>query len=317
MLLSLGAFTGCEPPAPPVIEVTTTAAGPDATPGDGVCEMTTGAGDCSIEAAVQEGNALGRADIQVPAGDHHVPAITITGGISITGTGDFYGRSPTTLNGGPIDVAPGGTLRVASVALTTQLSIEGLFAARSVYMFWTTTVGPQPGPRVQVHADGVAYLENTIVPHTFGLQGAVHNSGVVVLNYSTLSAHILSGDLPEPALHNDGIVHSSASYLDGCSGTPPVSEGYNAASDDSCALDAPSDIESVEVAYRNHPSFMNQYFIPLLRVGSPLLDAIPEGVMGCGTTVTEDMHLDARPYDGDGDGTAECDIGTREEFAYP
>ena len=37
--------------------------GDDANPGDGICETAPGNGECTLDAAVQEGNALGRADI--------------------------------------------------------------------------------------------------------------------------------------------------------------------------------------------------------------------------------------------------------------
>jgi hypothetical protein len=180
-------------------------------------------------------------------------------------------------------------------------------------MFWSTSP-VFTGPRVQVNAGAFAYVENSIVPNdVVNADGALHNDGVVVLNHTNLSAHTLQSEAPEPALHNEGVVHSVASYIDGCSGTPPSSNGYNAASDDSCELSSPTDIEFVEVPYRNHPSFLKQFFIHLIGPTSPLVDAIPAGVNGCGTTLTDDVFRFApRPYDGNSDGSALCDIGATE-----
>ena len=56
VLIVLGA-TACPWPPPSTFVVTTVADGPDADPGDGTCEMTTGEGDCSLRAAVMESNA--------------------------------------------------------------------------------------------------------------------------------------------------------------------------------------------------------------------------------------------------------------------
>ena len=51
--------------------VNTTVDGRDAVPGNGVCEITPGVGDCSLRAAVDEANvATIRVDIAVPAGTY-------------------------------------------------------------------------------------------------------------------------------------------------------------------------------------------------------------------------------------------------------
>ena len=66
--LALGWTTACEPPPPPAsftVNVAPGVTGGDANPGDGVCETAPGNGQCTLDAAVQEGNALGRADIHM------------------------------------------------------------------------------------------------------------------------------------------------------------------------------------------------------------------------------------------------------------
>lgn len=71
----------------------------DLVPGDGICEATAGQGDCSLRAAIDEGNAtVGTVGISVPAGTYTLTRagvddtnnggdLDITGQISITGVG--------------------------------------------------------------------------------------------------------------------------------------------------------------------------------------------------------------------------------------
>jgi len=73
MLFVLAAAAGvallssCNPPPTKKLIVTTTVDAPDANVGDGVCEATVGAGDCTLRAAIQEANASTiRADVTVP-----------------------------------------------------------------------------------------------------------------------------------------------------------------------------------------------------------------------------------------------------------
>jgi hypothetical protein len=46
--------------------------------------------------------------------------------------------------------------------------------------------------------------------------------------------------------------------------------------------------------------------------GGPLVDAVPIGTLGCGEAGDVDALGRARPADGDGDGTAACDVGAFE-----
>lgn len=49
-----------------------------------------------------------------------------------------------------------------------------------------------------------------------------------------------------------------------------------------------------------------------LQAGSPALDVIPNTIAGCGTTFTTDQRGISRPQDGNGDLTADCDMGALE-----
>jgi hypothetical protein len=94
----------------------------------------------------------------------------------------------------------------------------------------------------------------------------------------------------------------------GCVGQAPTSLGYNADAGTSCALTGTGDVEEAPpVAPTTVP---NQGVAP-----EALIDAIPVGEIGCGTTVNFDRESRPRPADGDGDGTAACDIGADERQA--
>jgi hypothetical protein len=92
-----------------------------------------------------------------------------------------------------------------------------------------------------------------------------------------------------------------------CAGSLP-SLGYDAASDHSCAsFSQPTDqlghdLKLGPLANNGGPTLMM-----LPKPGSPLLDVIPNGVAGCGTTVSTDQRGQPRPHNGS------CDIGSVEK----
>ena len=89
--LALAGTTACEPPPPPTsltVNVAPGVTGDDANPGDGICETAPGNGECTLDAAVQEGNTLGRADIHVPPATaydamYRLSETTITGSLNL------------------------------------------------------------------------------------------------------------------------------------------------------------------------------------------------------------------------------------------
>lgn len=71
-------------------EVTTTADLPAANPGDGICEASSGAGNCSLRAAMMEANQIGTpVEIILPAGDYllSLGQLQADGQITIRGAG--------------------------------------------------------------------------------------------------------------------------------------------------------------------------------------------------------------------------------------
>jgi CSLREA domain-containing protein len=303
VLLLVGA--ACEPgePPPPVphLVVTTTADLPDATPGDGTCEATVGIGDCTLRAAIDEGNALTRADITVPDGSY-----VVAGDVEVTGTlhvnhGDAHlvevaGPLGASL---PLEVAPGGVLLLEGVDLLSVTEVHGAFVGRRVQL---RSLDASP---LTVAEGGAALLWNARVEYPFGT--AVLNSGTLRLDYTQVGGRVLSGqtvfDLGELWTAPGADTTTRGSWLaSGCAGEAPGSLGYNADGGSDCELDGPGDLEGQA---------------PVLDLGHfedpvGLLDAIPAGEIGCGVHVTVDLAGGARPVDGDGDGIAACDIGEEE-----
>lgn len=306
--LALGAATACDPPAPtPTFVVTTTADGVDAAPGDGTCEMTPGAGDCSLRAAVDEGNALGTAAITLPAGTYGGLGFQVTGNLSINRDAPVDAR----LGSKWITVAAGGHLHVDGLSSYdvpgVRFTVEGTFVGRHLSL-----VGLESSSQVIVRPSGVAVVENSLLAHVFGATPSVRNEGVLILQHTALLAWSAVG-VPTTAFVNTGSAHVAASVLQSCGGsTAPLSLGYNSDSDGTCALAAPGDQPAAP------PLFAINLTQPVtydLDATSPLVDAIPPGVNGCGTTVTDDLSGSPRPTDGNGDGTPGCDIGARERPA--
>ncbi|MCC5951401.1 MAG: CSLREA domain-containing protein [Acidimicrobiia bacterium] len=308
--LLAGLLAACEPAEDPVeLTVTTETDGDDAEPGDGVCEMTPGLGDCSLRAAIDEANALGAASITVPAGHYRGrDSMLVTGALSINAGAPADVR----LGDRWITVAEGASLTVDGVwsygVPGARFEVHGTFVGRHLSL-----VGLESSGQVVVGPTGVAAVENSLLAHVFGHVAAVRNEGTVFLrNTSLLSWSDIN--VPTRALTNWGSATVASSILQSCFGDGPVSVGYNSDIDGTCELAAAGDQPAEPVAFTVDVSGPVTYDLPPT---SPLVDAIPVGVNGCGTGVTDDLHGTPRPLDGNGDGVAGCDIGARELAPAP
>lgn len=318
------ASTGCElGPSPAAFTITTTVDGADADPGDGVCEATDGAGDCTVRAAVDEANALAE------SGEHPETLLTVPDGAYTLASGlTVHGRlgindaaaGAVTLITDSLHVASGAQLRLTGVSAsdlvgsTSQpLRVDGtLIAHRSaIGRFWY--------PTIDVGPSGILVAENTIV--SSGAGGGIRNAGLTVLRHVTVSSSIGNPTdapygLEAIAGGMTGLASTTLLSLPGpkwlagrgiaCGGTAPVSFGYNTAWDASCGFTGPGDLSGV------NPYEQVSGFPPATSV---LVDAVPAGVNGCGTEVVTDRQGRARPVDGNGDDVAACDIGSLERPA--
>lgn len=287
LALAATLLSACEPPPPPpVFQVTTLLGGDDASPGDGVCETAAGNGVCTTTAAVQEGNALGRAVIDVP--EHTDVFLEPPFDVPVI-TGDITLRSTYTLDNGAVAawstglrVDPEAVLRLEHFTLVVRggFVVDGTVVMDSSALAATT----------DVNDGGVLFVVNSMVLETEVVppgKAMINNDGTLFVRFSDLWA-------TQPLLHSGPTATSiiGASVIHGpeagaCTGSPVISEGYNA--DYTAEFGGDACVEYVERT-----------------------DAVPAGSLGCGTAFTVDHRNHLRPADDDGDGVAMCDAGPAE-----
>lgn len=298
-VLALAGTTACEPPPPPAnftVNVAPGVTGDDASPGDGVCETAPGNGQCTIDAAIEEGNALGRADIVLPAGaddrSHPTGDATITGQLTITGSPPGAGGSSSSVSLRSLRVAPGASLTLAQLAFRSSpesraalVTVDGSLTLQSAALFV---------PMVVSESGSLTLLQAVLT--TIRPAVVLTVRGTASLLYATVLG---AGVHPAIDVAPSGQVEVGASQIrpssvDACVGAPLTSLGHNLSAGSSCGLAGPGDVDA-------------DPFLAANRV-----DLIPAGVLGCGTAVNVDAYGTARPIDGDGDGIAACDAGPVE-----
>ncbi|HEX7133047.1 MAG TPA: hypothetical protein VF228_10745 [Iamia sp.] len=299
--------TACEPPGPPPsFTVLPAATGPDATPGDGVC--ATSGGQCSLQAAVEEANALDTpTDVLIPDGVDAAADLTVTGAITLVPDED-----PADLSVSPISwtIAEGGQLTVTDAALGSVV-VDGTLLARRVQV-GARVGGPITGldALVEVGATGTVLLSN-VWAHAQG-SPLLSNAGVVSLHGVTILPMTAPGG-PTITTETGGQTRLSAvavlggtTVADTCAGEAPTSYGYNLVPDTTCGLLMEGDRQD----------YVGSGLTPAL-VGDARLDAIPVGTLHCGAGWDDDVVSQGaavRPADSGEPGVAACDIGGRELF---
>jgi hypothetical protein len=304
------ALTACDPPPPRAsFTVNSSTTGSDANLGDGVCEATPGADDCGLQAAIDEGNALGAADIHLPSGVHAAGSddVHIRGSLKLIGVGPDV-----VLSVGRLVVDSGGDLLVQGTTGSPQFHTDGLLILRKVHAGFdqpVLTIGPE----------GRAIVESSILYSAARFYRTVDNRGALIVHQSSLIgvgggapldtraggttwlASTLVVGYPHPLI--------PSSSTTSCLGEAPLSGGYNAAATNACQLTGEGDQNAVGIPFEPEEAFPLAA-IPL--ASSSVVDAIPHGVNGCGTTVTTDNYGNPRPVDGNGGGVVGCDIGAVE-----
>lgn len=311
-LLAVGA--ACEPteppPPPPPLVVNTLDDLSDAVPGDGVCEATPGAGDCSVRAAVEEGNALGQADLALGDAEYQFSSpLVVTGTLHLTGVAPI--RTGLVGNGGTqqqLHVAAGGVVTLDDVYVRIDVVVDGALVVRrsSLQDFHTTAL--------TVGAGGAVLVQNAAVASFDTGDPAIVNGGTLVLDHADVGGTFFARffttiDLGAVSTSPGAVTTTRGSWLaSGCEGEAPVSLGYNAFNGAGCGLSETGDVGGAAAL---QPSA-----VPQLGSRPPVLvDAVPVGEINCGTFNVVDGMGDPRPADGDGDGTAACDIGATERPA--
>jgi hypothetical protein len=307
-LLATG-MTACEPPKPPpAFTVDPVATGPDVEPGDGIC--ATEADACSLQAAVEEANALDTpTDISLPDGEVAPVALEVTTSIDVTASetwADMEAVSFTVAEGAKLTVTDGG---IRSAVVHGTLGTRRATLGRTV-----EAVDPNLTALLEVGPTGRVMLTNTEAVAWFAPLAV--NAGMLVLHSTTVGttdttygpdvASITTLDGAETRFAASVFLGDTETSVDVCDGLRPISFGYNLAANDSCQLENVGDRQDVS----------DIGWMPELDQDDPRMDAIPVGALYCGETWTDDLTPGepevARPTDGDGDETPACDIGAYE-----
>ena len=294
------AAAGCELPLPPpIFVVTTTADGNDADPGDGVCEMTVGAGDCSLRSAVQEADAGLGARLVLPAGEEL--SLTVA---DADGNVDLDIGSAITID----PVAPASSIVVASGQRAVDIAEGGSLRASGLHLHNARVAGNlvlqdgqigmsfAGGTSLEISASGSALVGTTSIGGAGG-PAVVANAGKFVSLHTSIrglatatlidttgagSTHLAATRLLRATMLTSGYYPLvGAPY---CSGNPVESSGWNFSPTTDCNLTATGDIAGVSYGTGPGPIGTPTLFAPA-PPDSPVLGAIPEGVLACGTTV--------------------------------
>jgi CSLREA domain-containing protein len=314
---AIGFLLGCEPgPNVPVLDVTTMADGVDALPGDGVCEVTSGAGDCSLRAAIDEANATpaGSLIVNVPSGEY---VLGLAGSDDANAAGDLdLNRTGATV----ISAPSGGAFRIDAAGADRVLDVHGgnvaligsglrgaasdgvrVRAGATVNLAFVAST-QHGGAGLVVDAGGKAGLANSTVSSNGG--AGVDVDGEVTGRFVTVTANGGSGLVGsgEVALRSSVVADQAGG--DDCDGPDVVSGGYNLDSDSTCGLTATGDVSGEGAMLAP----LDDGTVPAHRPdpGSPLVDAVPEGAASCGGAPAFDQQGTPRPR---GDG---CERGAIE-----
>lgn len=305
--------------------VTSTDAGDDDAPGDGVCTSAAAAGACTFRAAVQEANATSSGvDVVVGPGSYHDPLpITVTGDIRVNADA----RRTVILERFDVTVAAGARLELhgvwsdsgsfwssTSFDVAGTLHLEGADVNNSNGALIDGT-----SPVLRVRPGGAAIVVDSAV-HTVRNENGnpILNEGVLILMRSTVTGVIFAPSVPADrtvlettsgattvmaasGIHADpggGFAHGA--YR--CAGVPPVSLGHNRIQEPCGGTQLPTDQVGAVPGWTSASG---------ADASSPIVDAIPLGDEMCdGATV--DVVGTVRGNDGDGDGVPGCDIGAVE-----
>ncbi|MCI0395545.1 MAG: hypothetical protein L0322_11470, partial [Chloroflexi bacterium] len=212
-----------------------------------------------------------------------------------------------------------GSLTVTNSTLRDNLAEDGSGIYNSGTLVLTSST--LRGNAAELNGGGLNNVigSSLVVNSTFSgnsasYGGGIYNGGSLALTNSTLRANsvVYEGgsiyseiDIAQTQVQSTIIASSAGS--DNCAGEANLSLGYNIASDGTCNLTGPGDQPNTApllgaLANNGGPTWTH-----LPAEGSPAIDL--GHPTGCPAT---DQRGVLRPQDGDGDGTAVCDVGAVE-----
>ena len=191
--------------------------GPDANPGDGVCEWKPGNGVCTFRAAIQETNALAGDDTIILPPDRYQLTTAVGGDYSIAGNLTITGSGASTiltgsLKGGVVFVINAGfAVNLSGVTVSTTNFASYGIANSGTLRLSDSTMGVNTAGGGIYNSGTLTLVNSTVSKNSTGARGGgIYNIGTATLINSTVSGNSVQGS---SAKAGGGIYNSGALTL--------------------------------------------------------------------------------------------------------
>ena len=355
LTLFIFAFAGCNRSDTVLVtNVNTLKDGHDRQPGNGVCEMTAGAGDCSLRAAIEETNGFSAStrtiNIRLMPGVYQLSSeeksdATTMGAIEVRSSASRLkidsSQDITSILGGSgsgiLDIYT-GNVEVENVSIGKGHEYGIRVRTQAFLGFHSATVYGNHGVGIQVDKGATVFMSNTTIVAN-DLHGIV-NEGTFDALFSTITANGAGGILNSGTASLKATVVAKQKAGDDC-GSVVNSLDFNIDGDGSCGLRATNDLfakDPLLVAgfFREMPIYKPSPLSPAVDsilpgsgpcdlipatlrdqrgVPRPLGSACDRGAIETGFVSVEDIQFIEAPHGSLGQGWNDCSVRWPTEMA--